>query len=265
MVSRLTYYDSSIFTGEAFTRFDFNGGWFMKANVGGGALWDGKLKDEDFEPYIIPYSATLSELKGSSTFYGTVDAGFKLIRGPDFHLGAFAGYHFMRDSITANGCGQIATNPFVCGAFPIPDQFRVISQINNWHSVRVGLEAAVEFDRWKFSVEGAYLPYVRLNGKDFHWLRIGTLPGDFTGGIPEDGEGWGYQFEGMLSYRVNEIASFGVGARYWNMQTKGHTHFEGHVVGFAAQPQPVRWKTESFGVFVQGSVKLGPYPVIAGN
>ena len=35
-----------------------------------------------------------------------------------------------------------------------------------------------------------------------------------------------------------------------------------HVVGFTALPQVVDWKVENFGVFLQASVKLGPYPVI---
>jgi hypothetical protein len=30
-------------------------------------------------------------------------------------------------------------------------------------------------------------------------------------------------------------------------------------VGFAASPQPVEWKTDIYGVFVQGSFKFGPY------
>jgi hypothetical protein len=43
------------------------------------------------------------------------------------------------------------------------------------------------------------------------------------------------------------------------MQTKGDTHFEGNVIGFTASPQPVEWKTDIYGVFVQGSFKFGPY------
>ena len=101
-----------------------------------------------------------------------------------------------------------------------------------------------------------------LYGTDAHWLRIGNQPGDFTGPIPEDGNGWGYQLEGFLSYRVTEAASLGVGGRYWHMQTKGNTHFEDHIVGGGGSPQPVDWKIESFGVFLQGSLKLGPYSVL---
>jgi len=264
-VSRLNYYDLSVFTGEAFTRFDFNNGWFLKGYVGGGGLFGGHLKDEDFPPVIAPYSATLSAQRDGSLWYGSIDGGIKFLRGPDFHLGAFVGYHFLRDTVTANGCGQIATNPDVCVG-GIPDAFKVISQTNNWHALRVGLEASVEFDRrWRFTLDAAWLPYARLYGADSHLLRIGTSPGDFTGPVPEDGKGWGYQIDAIVSYNVNNWLHVGAGARYWHVESKGYTHFEGHVVGFNALPQVVRWNADYFGGFLQASVKFGPYPLISTN
>jgi hypothetical protein len=262
LVSRLDYNDMSIFTGEAFSRLDFNTGWFIKGYVGGGGLFSGKLKDEDFEPVTVPYSATLSDNKSGSMFYGSVDLGLKVIRGPDFHVGAFVGYHFLRDYVDAMGCTQVATHPDICGGGGVPSFVRVISQTNNWHSLRVGLEASVEFDRrWKFTVDAALLPYAVLYGADSHLLRIGSNPGDFTGPIPEDGKGWGYQFDAMVSYRYNDWISVGAGARYWHVEAKGHTHFEGHVVGFNAQPQVVQWRADHVGGFIQANIKFGPYPM----
>jgi hypothetical protein len=234
--------------------------------VGGGGLWDGKLKDEDFQPAIDPYSATLSGQDTGSLIYGTIDAGFKLIRGPDFHVGAFAGYQLMREVTNAFGCVQIASNPFVCPAGLIPNSIQVISQTNNWNSLRVGLEASVELDRrWIVSVDAAYIPYLHLSGSDSHRLRIGPAVGDFTGPLPEDGNGWGYQIEGSVSYRINEAWTVGLGGRYWRMEADGFTHFENHVVGFVAAPQVLKWKTENFGAFFQSSFKFGPYPVFSTN
>ncbi len=267
LLSRLTYDNLTIFTGEGYGRFDFNTGWFLKGYAGGGALWDGKLKDEDFPPGISPYSATLSTNKNSSQSYGSVDGGFKLLWGADFHVGLYAGYHFLRETVNAYGCGEIATNPLVC-AGGIPDFVKVISQVNNWHSLRVGLDAAVEINRFKLSLDAAFVPYVHLSGADAHWLRIdptARFVGAFTGPVPEDGNGWGYQLDGFLSYRVNEVLTVGAGARYWQMQTRGLTHFEGHIVGINALPQVVQWKTSNFGAFLQTSIKLGPYPLISGN
>jgi hypothetical protein len=46
------------------------------------------------------------------------------------------------------------------------------------------------------------------------------------------------------------------------MQTRGLTHFENRINNFTAFPQPVEWKIQNFGVFLQASLKLGPYPVL---
>jgi hypothetical protein len=111
LVSRLTYNGLLVFGGEAFTRFDFDNGWFLKGYAGGAGLFEGKLRDEDFPPLTNPYSATLSGTNNGSKIYGSIDGGFKIFRGPDFHVGTFIGYHFMRDTLNAYGCGQIANNP----------------------------------------------------------------------------------------------------------------------------------------------------------
>jgi hypothetical protein len=258
-VSRLDYHDLSIFTGEAFSRLDFNNGWFIKGYVGGGGLFGGKLKDEDFPPVVVPYSATLSDNKSGSVIYGSVDVGIKLVRGPDFHVGGFVGYHFLRDYVDALGCTQIASNTDIC--FPsIPDSIRGVSQTNTW--LRLGFEAAVEFDqRWKVTLDAAWLPYAALYGADTHLLRIGANPGDFTGPVPDDGKGWGYQFDAIVSYRFSDWVSVGVGGRYWHVEAKGHSHFEGHVVDFNAQSQVVHWRADHFGAFIQANIKFGPYRV----
>lgn len=261
LVSRLDYYDMTIFTGEAYSRLDFNTGWFIKGYVGGGGLFGGKLRDEDFEPITTPYSSTSSDNKSGSMFYGSVDAGIKLVRGPDFHVGAFVGYHFLRDYVDAMGCTQTASNPGICVP-SIPSSVRGISQTNNWHSLRLGLEGTVEFDRrWKLTLDAAWIPYAALDGADSHLLRIGSNFGDFTGPIPEDGNGWGYQFDATVSYRFNEWISIGAGGRYWHVEAKGHTHFEGRVVGINAQPQVVQWRADHFGGFIQANFKFGPYPL----
>jgi hypothetical protein len=265
-VSRLTYDKFSIVGGEAFTRFDFNDGWFIKGYLGGAGLWNGNLKDEDFPPEITPYSATTSEQKFGSLFYFNTDVGLNVVRGPDFRIGAFVGYHFLRETVSAYGCAQIASNPAICPLGFIPDSVKVISQVNNWNSLRVGMDASVDFaKRFNMTVEGAYLPLVQMFGSDAHWLRIdpsGSIVGAFTGPVPEDGNGWGYQLQAVLSYRVNEMLNVGIGARYWHMETSGHTHFEGHVVGLDALPQALDWRVDNAGVFLQAALKLGPYPVI---
>ena len=63
----------------------------------------------------------------------------------------------------------------------------------------------------------------------------------------------------MLSYHVTPYASIGIGGRYWHMQTSGDSHFEAVVPG--ASPQPVDWKTDIYGGFLQADFKIGPYPL----
>ena len=264
--SRLTYSKLSIFSAEVFGRFDLNTGWFLKGLIGGGGFRKGTLVDEDFPPGIFPYSATLSVLDNSYPVYSNVDVGYNVLRGGDFRVGAFAGYHFMREVVSAQGCGQIGSNPFICGFVPVPGTVKVITQDNTFEAMRLGLDGTFDLtSRLKLSTDFAWLPFVWLNGTDSHWLRIGTNPGDFTGPVPEDGSGWGVQLEGVLSYQVNDYLNVGVGGRYWHMQTKGLTHFEGHIVAVAASPQPVDWKTDSYGVFVQTSLRFGPYQIISSN
>jgi hypothetical protein len=269
LVSRLNYSKFSLVGGEAFTRFDFNNGWYLKGYLGGAGLWNGTLKDEDFDlpppDFTVPYSATSSQQKFGSLVYFNSDVGLNVVRGPDFRVGAFVGYHFLREVVQAYGCVQIASSPEICGGGGFPDTVKTISQTNNWNALRVGMDASFDIGRFKFGVEGAWLPYVRMFGADSHWLRIdptNTVVGAFTGPVPEDGTGWGYQLEAVLSYRVNEMLNVGIGARYWHMETSGYTHFEGHVVGQTAFPQVVDWRVDNVGVFLQAGLKLGPYPLV---
>lgn len=262
LISRLTYGDLSIFAAEAYGRFDLDRRWFLKGYIGGGTFRKGNLKDEDFPPVVAPYSSTFSVQENGTPIYAALDAGFNVVRGPDFRVGLFAGMHYINQTVSAFGCTQNAFNPAICGAFPIPNTIKVITQDNNWYSVRLGVDAAFDFDRFRLSLDAALVPYAWLYGSDAHWLRIGANPGDFTGPVPEDGTGWGYQIDAFLSYRLSQAWNVGIGGRYWYMQSHGFTHFENHIVGFAGAPQKLDWKTQNYGVFLQTSLKLGPYSVL---
>jgi hypothetical protein len=267
MVSRLTYKDITTNTGELFGRVGFTGGFFAKGYVGFGSASQGSLQDEDFPPIPLPfapfvdnhYSSTNSEQHNGNLAYASADLGYDFVRGGDFRLGAFAGYHYFHEIVNAFGCQQEAGDAYICQP-TVPTDYEVITQSNTWQSVRVGLEGAVKFgSRFMLTAEGAWLPYVYLNGYDTHWLRLGSGLDDFTGAIPETGHGQGYQLESVLSYQVSQAVGIGVGARYWHMYANGDSHFEDVVAG--GQPQPVNWKSDIFGVFLQASIKLGPYPL----
>ena len=258
LVSRLTYDGLRGHSVEGFGRADHTSGVYVKGYLGGGIVTKGDLNDEDFAPFIVPYSSTMSNHKDGQMLYGSVDLGFNFVRNHNIRVGAFAGYHYFQEQVNAYGCTQVATNPLVCGGGVTYD-IKVITQDNTYHSLRVGVDADIRLsDHWSLRLDGAYLPHVILHGADTHWLRIGTATGDFNGPIAEDGKGHGYQLEAALNYAVDKNVSFAIGGRYWHLETKGDAHFEGNVVG-GASPQPVEWKSDIYGVFVQGSFRFGPY------
>ncbi len=237
-----------------------SGGFFVKGILGAGIFTNGNLRDEDFPPFLVPYSSTNHRQRDGHVAYFNADLGFNVVRQPGLRIGAFAGYHYFDQEVNAYGCAQTAGNNAVCGN-PLPWDLKVITQNNQWHAVRVGLDASIRLaERVSLHIDAAYLPYLELSGGDSHWLRIGTYPGAFTGQIPEDGQGRGYQLEAALAYHYSPAVSFAAGARYWRMETHGLTHFEGHIVGFKAFPQKLDWTAETIGVFAQASFKFGPYP-----
>lgn len=248
--SRLTYDGLQSHSLEAFARVDHSSGLFWKGYAGGGLLTQGKLQDEDFPPGITPYSSTNSTLQNQSIGYVSFDMGSALLRGPDFRIDGFVGYHYFHDRMKAFGCQQTASNPFVC-AGGIPNSVAAIVEDNTWQALRLGLNADIPlFDRLRLNLEAALLPYVGFSGTDNHLLRP-----DLPFPTREDGHGWGYQLEALLSYRLDDAISLGVGGRYWHMQSRGYAHFE----DFGGSPQPLDFKTQIYGVFVQGSYRFGPF------
>jgi len=248
--SRLTYDGLQSHSLEAFTRVDHSGGLFWKGYAGGGLLTRGNLQDEDFPPGITPYSSTNSTLQNQTIGYISFDFGGGLLRGADFRIDGFVGYHYLHARMKAFGCQQTASNLDIC-AGGISNDVAVIVQDNTWQSLRLGLNADLPiFDRLRLNIEAAWLPYVWLSGTDNHLLRP-DLP------VPtrEDGHGSGYQLEAILSYRLDDAISLGVGGRYWHMQSKGNAHFE----VFGGVPQPLDFKTEIYGVFVQGSYRFAAF------
>ncbi len=248
MVSRLTYGGLTGGSGEVYGQINERN-YFVKGVAGIGALLRGTLKDEDFATATFsPYSSTDSSLHKGDLSYLTVDGGGYIAQTANARLGVFAGYAYLHQAVNGFGCTQTASNPSVC--IPaIANSTAVITQSNNWSALRVGMNGEMTFGKgWRLKGEAAVLPVLSFNGTDSHWLRICDTTGCFTGGIPEDGTGWGYQLEAMLDYTLANHVTVGVGGRYWHMQSSGVTHFEDHVVGYTAAPQRVDWTTDYYGL-----------------
>ena len=248
--SRLTYDGMQTHSLELFGRVDHTSGLFWKGYVGGGLLTQGNLRDEDFPPGITPYSSTNSTLQNQSIGYISTDLGGALLRGPTFRVDGFFGYHYFHQRMKAFGCQQTASNPLVC-AGGIPETVAVIVEDSTWQALRLGINADLPLaDRWRVDLEGAWLPYVWYSGTDSHLLRP-----DLPIPIRQDGTGWGYQLEAILSYRIDKAISVGVGGRYWHMESEGYAHFE----DLGGSPQSLDFKVDIYGVFLQGTYRFEPF------
>ena len=265
LVSRLTYTGLTGHAGELFGRVDHWSGVFVKGNVGIGSIASGNLQDEDFPPFIFPYSSTNSPQSGGHFDYLTADVGwaywqpFNAISGAK--AGLFFGYFHYGETLNAFGCTQTATNPIcLTSPPPQPTSIPVITDETQWNAVRVGLNGVWKVDeRLKVTGDAAWLiPFASLTASDIHWQRLFQL-GGFSGPTPIDGHGFGVQLEGILSYKVTPEFSVGIGGRYWLIQTKNAdatAHFEesGIPPGF---PQATTVKMERFGGFIQASYNFG--------
>jgi hypothetical protein len=252
--SRLTYDGLNAHSGEVFFRVDSPSAIFIKGYYGGGRIQHGNtLYDEDFPPAVSPYSKTVSDTSGSLQ-YGNIDVGYGfydtrgLATSTPVRFGAFVGYHYWHEKVDAFGCTQVA-NSAPCGVGTVlPTRavgpgVLVVSENDTWHAFRAGGIV----DIWltpalKFTAEAAYAR-VWQKALDTHYLTFGSDPASATGN--------GVQLEGILSYQLTPLFNVGIGARWWHYNTTGNE---------AMFNQLIKYQTERYGVFVQGSLKFGDNP-----
>jgi opacity protein-like surface antigen len=251
LVSRLTY-DTSSYSGEAFARVDTDQGFFVKGFGGAGRSLSGKMHDEDWliAGGTIPYSNTLSSPVKERLAYATVDVGYALFKGANTKVGGFIGYNYLKDDNSAFGCVQIATPNSVCST-PIPNTTLAITQNNEWHSFRLGLNGVVSLGNGiTLTGDAAYLPAVSFSGVDNHVLRT-DVPDTVS---KEKGFGQGVQLEALLAYAFNQSFSVGAGGRYWAMWANDGALT--NIFGTLCPCQTLPSRTERYGGFVQASYKF---------
>jgi hypothetical protein len=105
-------------------------------------------------------------------------------------------------------------------------------------------------DRWRLSGEVAYLPWVKMKGRDNHLLRFETTYFEQWGD-----RGRGVQLEAAVSYFVTDHWTIGVGGRYWAMWTTEAFH-QIHIGQTIGEVLTARFDTSRLGVFVQSSFKF---------
>jgi hypothetical protein len=244
MNSRLTYGGTTASTGELFGRVDAPSGWFVRGYAGIGSHAGGLLTDEDYPPDTVPYSKTHSSLRNGKIDYGSLDIGLTIWRAAGVRLGAFAGVHHFKEKYNGYGCLQVAAGNF-CDV-TIPFSVLTLSETSRWTSLRLGLVGDVMLtDRLKLTADAAVLPYSRLSAFDNHWMRPDINP------MPENGQGYGFQVEASLSYKVTDAFSLGAGGRYWYHATTGaKTRFPGET-----NASHLDFRSERWGAFLQASYR----------
>jgi opacity protein-like surface antigen/outer membrane protease len=243
-ISRLTYDNMQGKTGEIFARIDAPFNVFIKGMIGAGGINTGTMVDEDWgQPGSGPpdtYSNTTSRVTGTLTYF-TADIGYSFLRTPTYKFGGFIGYNRYQTSMDAFGCYQNVPTSGVC-ATAFPDSTNGVSQFDTWNSFRTGVAAEARItDRFTIGGEVAFLPYVLLDGLDMHKQR------DIN--FPVTGSGQGVQTELVLSYRMTEALSIGVGGRYWAMWTNNAEQSDNPGNYFTIN-------TERYGIFAQLSYRF---------
>ena len=141
LVSRLTYDDVTAHAGELFARVDSPWQIFLKGFAGLGRSTGGGLNDEDWglitaAPFTA-YSNTLSSLTNTNLNYATIDAGFNVLHGRAYKVGAFVGYSHVHEQYSADNCHQIAS-PSAGICTPPISGVTVITETDNWNCCASG-------------------------------------------------------------------------------------------------------------------------------
>jgi opacity protein-like surface antigen/outer membrane protease len=260
-VSRLTYSDMQTNSGELFGRIDSPWRLFLKGYVGTGETGNGQLNDEDFGIPLLgtfaAYSNTLSTVTGGIN-YGAVDGGVNFLDGPGYRVGAFAGYFFLNQSMSAFGCAPVANINCIPN---VPSTGSpVITEDDRWQALRVGVAGETALiNRLTLGADIAYLPYATFAGVDDHFFGNS---GQIASINPETAnKGAGVQLEAMISYYATSQLSIGVGGRYWAMWTT-----DGQIIrtvdnGVPVTPLPpqvFKGAVEQVGVFLQAAYRFAP-------
>ena len=250
LASRLTYDKVTGHSAEIFGRIDTPWLVFVKGFAGLGRTTGGHMNDEDWAVQNPAtgvsgaYSNTFSTLDDNNMNYQTIDVGLNLLSGPGYKVGPLVGYSRVYERYSSGNCVQIASPASgICGAVVAAGP--MITETDTWQSLRVGLAGDLWITpRWRISGDIAYLPYVRFDGIDNHWLR--SLVSQ------ESGTGRGVQMEAMVSYHVTPQFSVGVGARYWAMwTTSGSDIYDGILT-----ERTDTYRYERFGGLFQASYKF---------
>ena len=220
------------------------------SSLGGGAIKQGVLLDEDFEDrgHDVRISRTRSDVDDTGLFYINADFGYRLWRWgtpeqPGF-VDALAGFQYWYERYVAFG----ATSAFPAEVPTIASRARVITQDWNWYSFRLGGRTQIPlFAGLSFKGRAFVLPWSKSVVDDIHHKRSDLLHNPSF--RDEADGGVGVQLDAGLAYRIWRGLSMEAGFQYWWIKSGEGTStartpdgdFEGTLFGN---------KTERYGPYV---------------
>jgi len=240
-------------SGEGFFRIDHGPSHlYVKGLAGGGILRGGDLDDLDFLVNQVNFSNTTSAVSGNNLAYGIVDLGYSFdVPSAGVRYGAFVGYHYWHERMTAYGVLCNADLNGFCGpagAIVVPFNTAVDVFDTTWNAMRVGGEARYELgERWTLSGEVAFVPYAWMTNDDSHLLRadLGPVPNIVTHGW----RGIGGEAEALINYKVLPHFDIGAGFRYWGIFTNSGTVDFGPT--FSPDYALTKFSTQRYGLLLQ--------------
>ena len=236
--SILDYSDLVAHSVELHGRKNIGASWFVRGTLGVGWIQDGELDDEDYLAGQVKFSDTTSSVDGKRLSYASFDIGrdlWTLNRGRS-KVGFFVGYHYWTERQDAYGVTSTvpATGVVFDGAVP------AISNEVTWDSLRIGLAMSTVLGaRTRLTFDAAWIPYAKLKAEDSHYHRadLGPVPN-----IHFRGRGQGLTFDFELRQQFAGQWEFGLGARFWWIETTHGT------VRFGDADTPlIRLETERVG------------------
>jgi hypothetical protein len=190
----------------------------LMASLGGGAIRDGVLIDEDFtdSEHRFRFSRTRSDTDDTGLFFVNADVGYRLwrwgtVEDPGF-VDALVGYQYWHERYVAFG----ATSANTAVVTPIASDVRVVTQDFHWHSFRLGGRAQVPLVAgFGLKARAFVIPWSKSIVEDIHHQRSDLLH-DPSFRDEADG-GIGMQLDGALTYRVWRGLFIEAGYQYWRI------------------------------------------------
>lgn len=249
LVSRITYRDLFHNSAEGFWRLEHQSGLYLKGYIGGGSLPKGLAVDEDFPPFITPYSKTIGSQRHGFLNYLSVDFGYNFLEEPTASLSFFLGYHYWQERFNGFGCQQISGSD-ICANPPEPLSQNGLDEVPTWHSLRLGIHGSKQlFQPLSLVFDGAYTKS-HLSAVNYHNANPAIR------GYPETGKGNGAQLDLTLDWQLSNQLNVGLGGRWWYIPTNGFIRFD--QTAAAEEAQPVHVSENRYGLILKTNYKFEP-------